>query len=92
MRHDGLQTWCVIVVYYVEDLSWIVAKDQIQSSMHADVSCTRALQAKAVKAREKTVVDAAKDDDEEVQRKREERDAAKRKEEKVRPTLHQPET
>ncbi|CAL5221103.1 g3236 [Coccomyxa viridis] len=38
--------------------------------------------AKALKAREKAVVDAAKDDEDEVQRKREERDAAKRKEEK----------
>ena len=45
------------------------------------------LQAKALKAREKAVVDAARDDEEEVQRKREERDAAKRKEEKVRPAL-----
>ncbi len=43
------------------------------------------LQAKALKAREKAVVDAAKDDEDEVQRKREERDAAKRKEEKARP-------
>lgn len=56
--------------------------------MRVDVACTCALQAKAVKAREKAVVDAAKDDDEEVQRKREERDAAKRKEEKVWPASH----
>ena len=49
-------------------------------------------QAKALKAREKAVVDAAKDDEDEVLRKREERDAAKRKEEKVRPALFQSQT
>lgn len=55
-----------------------------------DACCECVLQAKAVKAREKAVVDAARDDDEEVQRKKEDRDAAKKKEEKVRLTLPQP--
>ena len=51
--------------------------------IHVDESLQCVLQAKAVKAREKAVVDTARDDDEEVLRKREERDAAKKKEEKV---------
>ena len=63
---------------------------ELMRGTQIDKSLQCALQAKAVKAREKAVVDTAKDDDEEVLRKREERDAAKKKEEKVDMVLKPP--